>query len=111
MGVIIEFFSVAADAEVTEDGDEVASISINSRAAGSVFAVLVASPLAGLVGDGSAAERAITVRMPDFPTLTLFAISLRDTDPDEALRDFANALDDAINEASWRMGDLRIVAT
>jgi hypothetical protein len=111
MGVIIEFLAVAVGADTTGDGREVASISINSRATGSVFEVLATSPLAELVGDSNVAERTVIVRMSDFTALALFALSLRDMEPDEALRDLANVLDDAINEASWGKRDLRIVAT
>ncbi|WP_246793124.1 hypothetical protein [Burkholderia perseverans] len=124
MGVIIEFLAVApgsftapqsVDTHTAANAAgavQVAVISINSHKVGEVYGVLAASPLAALVGDANAPERSTLVTRANFDVLRAFTAGLKAARiPDDALRDLADAIDDAVGEARWRRCDLLIVAT
>lgn len=109
MGVILQFLATNGD---TEDETEVASISINSLAAGRVFQALAGSPLEGLAGDTDVPRRIVRLPRPTYPSLVELAARLREeTPPGDVLRDLANAIDDAVEEAAWRHADLLVVAS
>lgn len=111
MGIIVQFLASHEHATAITDGTEVASISINSLASGAAFEALSNSPLFLLVGDATVGQRQVRVYRREYPTLWAFAQRLHDESaPGSMLRDLANAIMDAVDEAGWRRADLWVVA-
>jgi hypothetical protein len=119
MGMNIEFFAVPPGSRVEADSsavesahaEQVATISINSRAVEAVFSSLGATLLAPLVGDASQPYRMALILAADLGLLLGDATSLRARPPaDAALVDLAEAIQEAVAEAESRTADLLVVA-
>lgn len=118
MGVIFEFYAVPAGQEpnpLSVEVDEVVarshfvgSFSVNSRSVGEFFDALSRTVLAGLIGDGSDTSRALTIPSAQFAAL-LAQVSAWSNAPSQVLIDAQIAIEDAVEEVTFRQQDLLVM--
>ncbi|EKT4480460.1 hypothetical protein QEM02_000519 [Pseudomonas putida] len=120
MGVIFEFYAVPADValdslsaqahEVGAPFNFLKSFSVNSHSIAELFDALSGTDLAGLMGDGSDASRAVRVPSARFAGL-LAQTAAWASSPSQLLLDAQIAVEDAVEEAGFRQQDLWVVVT